>query len=552
MWLRNVFLKTLRDCRVAILGWGLGLGALPPIIFAGVPILFASPAARDELLELARNPAVRLLVEPVDVLSPGGYATWRLAMLLPMLAIWALLAVSRVTRGDEESGALDLLLSVSGSRWRVVVQKLAAITVALVLIGALIAVLALAGARATHVVLDPRRAFLFGVNTTLFALVFGALALVVSQFTRERRPAAGATGILLGASFVLTIAGRAVPDGEWIGRLSPLYYFELNKPLVTGYAVNVAGLLLMAALAVVLTVIGLVLFVRRDIGAPYVLLERYVPPRRPRSLPMQSWSLQSLMTRSARGAAGPALWWGLGLGTYSLLLTALLRQVQHNLNEVLADMARSNPMYAEVIDRFTRGGDITANMLFLNAVFTLLVVVVAAFAVSLANRWASDEEEGRLDLMLATPSPRHRVMLTRFAACAIGLAIVTGFIFVGTTLASGAVGMQLDMKRVAEAAFGMVPVGLVVGSIGYLLAGWLRTRAVTGILIALVLASFVLTLLTPLFHWPLALLQLSIFEQYGAPLVDGLNRGRVVGQLGVAAAALAAAVVRFERKDLIR
>jgi ABC-2 type transport system permease protein len=551
--LRNVFLKTLWDCRVPILGWGLGLGVLAPIIFASVPVLFASPVGREELLALTRNPALRVLVEPVDILSPGGYATWRLAMLLPMLAIWALLAVSQVTRGEEESGALDLLLSVSGSRWCVVVEKLAAITVALVLIGALIGVLALAGARATHVELDPSRALLFGLNTTLFALVFSAVALVGSQFTRERRPAAGATGVLLGASFVLTIAGRAVPDGEWIGRLSPLYYFELNKPLVTGYAVNVGGLLLMASLAVVLTVIGLVLFVRRDIGAPYLLLERYLPPRRPpRPLPMRSWSLQSLMTRSARGMAGPALWWGLGLGTYSLLLTSLLRQVQDNLNDLLADLARSNPNYAEFIDRFTRGGDITTNMLFLNTVFTLLVVVVAAFAVSLANRWASDEEEGRLDLVLATPSPRYRVMLTRFAACALGLTIVTGCIFAGTALASPSVGMQLDTKRVAAAAFGMVPVGLVVTSIGYLLAGWLRTRAVTGILIAFVLASFVLTMLAPLFHCPLALLQLSIFEQYGAPLVDGLKRGPVLGLLGVATATLAAAVVRFERKDLTR
>ena len=67
---------------------------------------------------------------------------------------------------------------------------------------------------------------------------------------------------------------------------------------------------------------------------------------------------------------------------------------------------------------------------------------------------------------------------------------------------------------------GVLPSGRlgVVASIGYLLAGWLRTRAVTGILIALVLASFVLTLLAPLFHWPPAVLQLSIFEQYGAPL----------------------------------
>ena len=96
MWFRNVFLKTLRDCRVAILGWGLGLGALAPIIFAGVPILLgSSPASAGEVLALTRNPAVRLFAEPVDVLSPGGYATWRLSMVLPILAIWALLAVSR-------------------------------------------------------------------------------------------------------------------------------------------------------------------------------------------------------------------------------------------------------------------------------------------------------------------------------------------------------------------------------------------------------------------------------------------------------------------------
>ena len=76
------------------------------------------------------------------------------------------------------------------------------------------------------------------------------------------------TGILLGASFALTSVGRTVTHGEWIGRLSPLYYFELNKPLVPGYELNVGGLLTLAALTVVFTVMGLMLFVRRDIGAP--------------------------------------------------------------------------------------------------------------------------------------------------------------------------------------------------------------------------------------------------------------------------------------------
>ena len=46
----------------------------------------------------------------------------------------------------------------------------------------------------------------------------------------------------------------------------------------------------------------------------------------------------------------------------------------------------------------------------------------------------------------------------------------------------------------------MVPVGLVVAAIGYLLSGWLRSRPSTGILIALLLASFVITLLGSFFQ----------------------------------------------------
>jgi hypothetical protein len=47
-------------------------------------------------------------------------------------------------------------------------------------------------------------------------------------------------------------------------------------------------------------------------------------------------------------------------------------------------------------------------------------------------------------------------------------------------------------------------------------------------------------------------MQLSIFEQYGTPLVTGLQPLRVAGLLGVAAAVLAAATARFASKDLIR
>jgi len=549
-----VFLKTLRDHRVPILGWGLGMGVLAPMVFAGVSSVFAkSPQARAELLALTRNPALRLFAEPVDVLTPGGYATWRLSLVLPLLAIWALLTVSRTLRGEEEHGALDMLLSVPRSRGRIAAEKLAAVATSLLLIGLLIAVAAFTGATIIGVDLGPGRALLFGLNTTLFALVFGALALVVSQFTREARTAAGVTGVLLGLSFVLTSAGRVVSGGAWIGQLSPLHYFELNKPLVANYAVNWGAMLLMATLASALTVGGVALFVRRDIAAPVVLPVWPFPARTPpRGLPFDAWSLRSVFARSVSTAARPALWWGVAVGCYTMLLTALLRQLQRNLSDLLGDLARSNPMYAAAIGRFTRGGDVTTNMTLLNLVFTLLVVVVAAFAVTTANRWANDEEGGHLELVLGTPNPRRRVILAHFGGAALALTLVTALIFAGAVVAAAIVGMQLDTGRVAQAAIGMVPVGLVVASAGYLFSGWLRTRAVTGTLIALVIASFLITLLARVFHWPDILLQLSIFEHYGAPLVDGLRLPRVFGLTGVAGAMLTLATIRFTRKDIDR
>jgi ABC-2 type transport system permease protein len=556
VWFRNIFLKTLRDCRVAILCWGLGIGVLTPLILVTVPTLLADSEMRAEVLALVRNPAMRLFAEPVDVLSPGGYATWRLSLVLPLLSIWALLAVSRTLRGEEESGALDVLLSVPRSRLRVATEKVVAIVIALLLMGVLIALLAYAGGRISSAGLGLAAALLFGLNVALLAGVFGALAMLVSQFTLARRSAAGITGALLGLSVVLTSASRTVPDGEWIGRLSPLYYFELNRPLIPSYGVRPFAIVVLVALIAGPMALGVALFIRRDVGAPIALpLGLPSSARQPRlapTLPLSAWSLHSLFARSLASLGAATWWWGLALAIYVALITVILRQARQNVMELLESFSKSNPLYREAITRFTAGDTSSINATFFSALFTLLAVVVAAFAVTLVNRWAAEEEEGRLELLLSTPLPRPLVILTKFSAVVVALMIVAALIFASVALTGAVVDFTLDPARLAQAAFGLVLVGLVVAAFGYLLSGWLRTVTVTGILSALLLASFVITLLGHLFKWPNFLLQLSIFEQYGTPLLDGLRASHALGLLIVAAATLTMATMRFSRKDLAR
>src|SRR5690348_5682282 len=75
MWFNSIYLKTLRDFRMAILGWGLGVGLLMFVLLMAIPSVVATPEARAALVSLAGTYA--WLAEPIKVDTPGGYATWK-------------------------------------------------------------------------------------------------------------------------------------------------------------------------------------------------------------------------------------------------------------------------------------------------------------------------------------------------------------------------------------------------------------------------------------------------------------------------------------------
>src|SRR6202165_4115796 len=136
MWLRSVFLKTLRDYRIPILGWGIGMGLVVVSPMAGVSTLLTTPEARAQLVGVAATFAWNADVVAVDTI--GGYATFKIGIFIFLIALWPLLAASRMLRGEEEVGTLDLLLSLPRPRLRVALEKLAAMWAALLAMGLLI------------------------------------------------------------------------------------------------------------------------------------------------------------------------------------------------------------------------------------------------------------------------------------------------------------------------------------------------------------------------------------------------------------------------------
>src|SRR5450759_738023 len=230
MWLSSIFLKTLRDYRIPILGWGIGMGLVVVSPMASVSALVTTPQAREELISLAATFAWNADVIAVDTI--GGYTTFKIGIFIFLIAVWPLLAGSRMLRGEEDRGSLDVLLSLPRPRLRVALEKLAAMWSALFAMGLLIGLLAFAGGAKLGGDFGLGGGLLFGLNLALICAVFGGLALLISQFTQERGPAAGWTAGLLLVFIVLDMVHRVVPNTEWISRLSPIYYYNLSKPLI--------------------------------------------------------------------------------------------------------------------------------------------------------------------------------------------------------------------------------------------------------------------------------------------------------------------------------
>jgi ABC-2 type transport system permease protein len=543
--LRSIFLKTLRDYRVAILGWGIGMGLVVISPMASVAALVTTPQAREQLVGLAASFAWN--ADPIKVDTIGGYATFKIGIFVFLIAIWPLLAGSRMLRGEEDRGSMDVLLSLPRPRLNVALEKLAAMWTALFVMGVLIGLLAFAGGRQFGADFGFGGALLFGLNLALLCAVFGGLALLISQFTQERGPAAGWTAGLLLVFIVLDMVHRVVPNSEWISRLSPIYYYNLSKPLIPSYGTNAGAMIFQLALAAILGGAAIWLFVRRDVGGTVPLPRRLQLPERQasRALPVGDWSLRSVYGRSMGMIAMPTFWWTLGVAAFAGWMVYAVQLLETKMSTLLS----GSPAFSTLIKNLG-GGDASVNAGFLSAMFFFLPLFLMAFAVTQVNGWSADEQDGRLELVLTTPQSRMAVLLGRFAALATATIVISVVTLLAAAAAAAAAGLKVDEGHLAAAVLGAIPLGLLVASIGYLSSGWLRTAADTGLLSFVLAAWFFISFIGPELKLPDATLRLSAFYYYGTPLLHGLQLTSVLGVLAVTAVALVLGTMRFANKDI--
>jgi ABC-2 type transport system permease protein len=260
----NVFLKSLRDQRRALLGWSIGVVLLVFLEAALWPSVRDMPDLDQFLASYPE--AFRELFNLEDFGTGAGFLNAELfSALLPVLfIIFAVGRGARMVAGEEENGTLDVLLVTPVSAVRLVLQQAAVLAAAMATLGAVLYVTMLSAAAAFDLGIGAADLAGATLAMVLLGLEFGWLALAVGAATGRRAVAIAVASTAAVAAYVLYIAGELVDSLQRWQPFSPFHQALTDGPLGAGLPL---AYLWMPVAAAVFLVAALPVFDRRDIAA---------------------------------------------------------------------------------------------------------------------------------------------------------------------------------------------------------------------------------------------------------------------------------------------
>jgi ABC-2 type transport system permease protein len=263
--LRSVALKTLWDYRRSLVWWGLGIVALIALYGAIYPTVRDLPDI-DELLE-GYPDALKAFIgasDGLDFSSAEGYLqTEAFSFMLPLLFLFfGIGAGAAAIAGEEERGTMELLLATPLPRRRLLLEKAAAVSVALVGLATVTWLALWLAALAFGLEISAGRLLAASVSLLLLGLVFTMLTLLAGAATGSRGLAIATGAGLALAAYVLDSLAALVEELEAVQPLSPFYLYDAAQPLRDGLDPAHAAALL--ALSLVLAALAAPAFARRD------------------------------------------------------------------------------------------------------------------------------------------------------------------------------------------------------------------------------------------------------------------------------------------------
>ncbi len=517
---------TARLVRREVLALAVGLSGYMLLESAAFRSGYPDEASRAALTQWGRDPAIRILAGPptaVDTL--GGFVVWDAGLYLTLaISAWAITVTTRVVRGDEASGRTDLVLAGPRTGTRVLLEQLATLIGASLVVGLAVALpLIAAGAQAGG-------SAAFGAAEAGFTMVTVAVAGTASQVFLSRSAASGAAAAVVAAGVLARMVANSADERAWLGWLTPSGWldqvraFDANRGAVLALPVVVtAGLVTAAA----------VLRARRDTGAA-VITGRVVP----RST---TWGLGGPGVFAWRSNLGVLLGWAVGVAAWGGVVGSMAPAIGEFLVDDPGFQAILAAMGMDVAD-LVRG--------FVGMSGTILGLVIALYGAFRLGAVRAEEASTRAELLLTRPVTKPRWLLGHLLGLAVGAVLLAGTASAATWAGAATAGADVTAGDAFAAVFNTLPavsvfVGLTVLALG------LAPRLTTAIGASLPLIAYVLQVVGPLLDWPDTLVALSPFHHLEAVPVDPFGLPAALVMLAVGTVTALAGVVAFERRDLV-
>lgn len=262
-----------------------------------------------------------------------------------------------------------------------------------------------------------------------------------------------------------------------------------------------------------------------------------------------------IVERGLRDRRRGLMGWMFGIGAYIVLMTSFYPSIRSS------ELQRAIGSYPKELKAFFGGAqafnfssgsgylDIELFSLVVPALLTVAAIGFAAAAV------AGEQERGTLDLLLANPVTRVRVIGEKALGAALTVALLTAVVFVTLAAMNPLTDLGISLTKLAAACAGAGLVAYGFGALAMLAGAATGSRAVsTAVPAAVFVAAYLVVGLAGLVSWvePLRVISPLYHASGTHPLDNGLPLANTAVLVAWCVVTVLATMVVFDRRDLVR
>ena len=552
----SVFSKALWDRRVSLIGWAVGTVVLTLAVVAVYPLLAASSDLQSFITDFPPEVMDLFGVDPATFLTGAGFLQGQLYTLIGPIMVIGLgaTAAAAATAREEQTGTMDVLLSMPVSRTWVMLHKSAVVAVSVLVVPVTMALVMVAANPIFDLGLSISGIIAANLGLAGLGLIFAAFALMIAAFSGSVPMTTGITLLVAVLSWFTSAFSGIFSWLEIPSKVSPFSWYAEDLPLLGGFPLSFVWLGIGIA---ALIVAGVALFAHRDISIEAAVLPRGFSLGRARTniQPRTAALLASVFTKSIWDRRRSIWAWSLGLSTL-LLLTIAAWPIIASDPDTIEGLVTAMPKELFALLGVTEPGLIAtpAGFVSTRAYQSIGPVVMILFCVgAVTSMIIREETTGILDIVLAHPQRRRRVLSGKVVAITVLAAWIGVVLMVSGLIGSAIWDMEFTVINVVGANVGLVTLSLFFG--GLTLALWSLMpsgRSAAGITAGIAVGSFLLNGLGSVVEVLEPFRPLSPFYWYlgdTPPLAHGISLG-YVGLLAGALFCVALAARRFDRRDL--